>query len=123
MKFYEKNFTSEIWLTLKCHIADTQDDCIDSMFVCSYCRPILNRNQMPPRCILNGLQTEPVSLELSHLDALSKQLIQRAKAFQTVVRLGTYTAKIPTYNSLKACKGTMFFLPLPLATTLDIQYR
>ena len=57
--------------------------------------------------------------ELTGLDALSKQLIQRAKAFQTVVRLGTYTAKVPTYSSLKACKGTMFFLPLPLKTTLD----
>ena len=39
--------------------------------------------------------------------------------YQTVVRLGTYTAKVPIYNSLKACKGTMFFLPLPLNKTLD----
>ena len=27
--------------------------------------------------------------------------------------------KVPTYNSLKACKSTMFFLPLPLNKTLD----
>ena len=48
------------------------------------------------------------------------QFVQKAKAYQTVVRLGTYTHKVPTYNSLKACKGTMFFLPLPLAmATLD----
>ena len=53
------------------------------------------------------------------LDELSKQLIQRAKAFQTIVRLGTYTNKVPSYNSLKACKGNMFFLPLPLDKTLD----
>ena len=39
---------------------------------------------------------------------------------QTVVQLGTYTAKVPMYNSLKACKGVMFFLPLPLEKTLDI---
>ncbi len=36
-----------------------------------------------------------------------------------VIRLGTYTAKVPVYNSLKACKGTMFFLPLPFNKTLD----
>ena len=30
-----------------------------------------------------------------------------------------YTGKVPTYNSLKACKGTMFFLPLPLNKTLE----
>ena len=53
------------------------------------------------------------------LDPLSRQLIQCAKCYQTIVRLGTYTAKVPTYNSLKACKGTMFFLPLPLKRTLE----
>ena len=37
----------------------------------------------------------------------------------TIVRLGTYTGKVPIYNSLQACKGTMFFLPLPLNKTLD----
>ena len=35
--------------------------------------------------------------------------IQRPKCFQTVVRLGMYTGKVPT----------MFFLPLPLQNTLD----
>ena len=39
--------------------------------------------------------------------------------YQTVVQLGTYTSKVPTYNSLKACKGSMFFLPLPLDKTLQ----
>ena len=33
------------------------------------------------------------------------------------MRLGTYTGKVPTYNSLQAYKGTMFFLPLPLNKT------
>ena len=43
--------------------------------------------------------------------------MQRAKCYQTVVRLGTYTGKFPVYNSLKACEGTMFFLPLPFNKT------
>ena len=62
---------------------------------------------------------EPIPPELADLDSLSIQLIQRAKCYPTVVRLGTYTAKVPIYNSLKACKGTMFFLPLPLNKTLE----
>ena len=33
-------------------------------------------------------------------------------------RLGTYTGKVPIYDSLKACKSSMFFLPLPLSKTL-----
>ena len=89
------------------------------IYECQYCQPVLNDKKMPSRCILNGLITEPVPIELANLDALSRQLIQRAKVFQAIVRLGTYTAKVPVYNSLKACKRTMFFLPLPLKKTLE----
>ena len=87
--------------------------------MCNYCKSVIKKNKLPPRCVLNGLETVPMPPELAKLDALSSQLIQRAKCYQTVVRLGTYTAKVPVYNSLKACKGTMFFLPLPLNKTLE----
>ena len=83
-----------------CHILQSITEA-DSQthYVCQSCRPILNRN-MPCRCILNGLITEPVPKELQVLDPLSK-LIQRGNAFQTIFRLGTYTGKVPNYNSLK----------------------
>ena len=67
---------------------------------------------------MNGLEFEPVQRELESLDPLSKQLIQRAIAFQAVYRLGMYTGKVPSHTLLKACKGTMFFLPLPLEKTV-----
>ena len=35
------------------------------------------------------------------------------------MRLGTYSGKVLAYNALQACKGCMFFLPLPLNNTLD----
>ena len=53
------------------------------------------------------------------LDALGSQLIQKAKPFQTIIRLGTYTGKVPIYNATKGLKGSMFFLPLPLQNTID----
>jgi len=52
--------------------------------VCFHCCPIINQNKLPARCVLNGLQTEPIPKELSQLNTLGKQLI-----FQTIVRLGT----------------------------------
>lgn len=67
-------------------------------------------------CMLNGLYTEPMPEEISDLNTLESQFIQH---FQTVVRLGTYPGKVPIYNSVKAVKETMFFLPLPLQNTLD----
>ena len=119
-KFSDAKFSSQAWRTLKMHLIQ-QDANADLLthYVCQYCRPVLNKDSMPSRCILNGLITEPMPKELERLDPLSKQLIQRGKAFQAVVRLGTYTGKVPSYNSLKACKGTMFFLPLPLDKTVQ----
>ena len=87
--------------------------------MCNYCKPFIKQDILPARCVLNGLQAVLIPPELARLDCLSKQLIQRAKCYRTVVRLGTYTAKVPMYNSLKACKGTMFFLPLPFNKTLE----
>ena len=74
----------------------------DSVYLCDYCRPKVKRGIMPGRCVLNGLQTEPFPDELKVLDPFSSQLIQLAKAFQTVVRLGRYNNKVPLYNFLKA---------------------
>ena len=62
---------------------------------------------------------EPVPLELESLDALSKQIIQQAKAFQAVYRLCTYTSKVPSHTSVKACKRTIFVLQLLLDKTME----
>ena len=109
-----------IWPELKQLILkeDPQAD-KKTLFMCYYCKSRLRSNEMPPRSVLNNLQVVPIPKELQKLDCLSKQLIQRAKAFQTVVKLGAYTKKVPTYNSLKACKGSVFYLPLPLAKTME----
>ena len=102
------DFNSDVWAELKCHIMKSNPDAGDQvLYMCNYCKPM-----MPPRCVLNGLQTVPIPRELAVLDQLSRQLIQ-------LIRPGTYTGKVPVYNSLKACKETMFFLPLPLNKTLE----
>ena len=110
---------SKVWPALKAFIVEQNPDANEQvLYMCNYCKALVKKDEMPPRCVLNGLQTISMPPELAKLDCLSRQLIQRAKCYQTVVRLGTYTAKVPVYNSLKACKGTMFFLPLPFSKTL-----
>ena len=114
------NFNSDVWPDLKCHILKNNPDAAKQvLYMCYYCKNMIKSNKIPPRCVLNGLQTVPIPLELAVLDPLSRQLIQRAKYYQTIVRLSTYTGKVHHYNSLKAYKGTMFFLPLPLNKTLE----
>ena len=109
--FFDELVT-EVWPTLKAFIFERDETASKQvLFMCNYCKRTIRNDKMPPRCVLNGLQTVDITAPLAKLDRLSRQLIQRAKCCQTVVRLGTYTHKVPTYNSLKACKGTMFFLP------------
>ena len=112
------SLNTPIYEELKCYIRKGDPDADQkSYYVCKYCQPMLLQNKMPNHSVLNGLETKPVPKELSRLGPFGKQLIQKVKPFQTVVRLGTYMGKIPKYNTLKVCKGTMFFLPLPLDNT------
>ena len=83
------------------------------------CRPLLNDNKLPATCILNGLYVEEIPNELSQLNALGRQLVQQVKPFQTIIRLGTYTGKVPIYNATKGLKGTIFCLPLPLQNIIE----
>ncbi len=109
-------WVSKLWQVLFACIQGGEK--CDDYYVCGYCRVLLNDNRMPSR-VLNCLETVPIHPELAGMDPLSCEFIQRAKAFKTITRLGTYTGNVPSYNSLKACKGTMFFLPLPVGKTLD----
>ena len=86
------------------------------LLMCKHCKPLIRSNRMPARCVLNNLKCELIQ---DKFDPLSCQLIQLAKCYQTVVRLGTYTGKVPKYKSLKAWKGTVFYLPLPLEKTMN----
>ena len=113
-------FSSDKWKQLKQYLASRDDDFDDKIYyVCQHCRPLLNDNCLPATCVLNGLYVEEIPKELSKLNPLGRQLVQRVKPFQTIIRLGTYTGKVPIYNATKGLKGTMFFLPLPLQNTIE----
>lgn len=54
------------------------------------------------------------------LNDFEKVLIQRAKIFQTVVKMGTvFNKKISEKQKIQKVTGTTFHLPLPLQETFD----
>lgn len=107
VKFSDKIGT--VWPALKQFLLkEDSQAATKTHYMCKYCKA--KKGKMPLMCVLNGLQVIPIPPELSKLDCRSRQFIQRAKAYQTIIRLGTYNQKVPTYNSLKACKGNVFFL-------------
>ena len=110
---------NDVWLTIKAYaILSCPDVGDDPVYLCDFCRPKVKAGIMPGRCVINGLESPPIPKELKDLDPFTVKFLQLAKAFQTVVRLSTYTNKVPSYNSLKACRGNMFILPLPLEKTI-----
>ena len=120
VKGTDKIKQSQVWKELEMFLTQ-YDPSFNSkaLLICNHCKPQIRSNKMPACCVLNNLQCEPLPNELKNLDPLSSQLIQLAKCYQTVVRLGTYTAKVSMYNLLKASKRSMFFLPLPLDKTMS----
>ena len=90
---------AQVWDELKAHVLKYQPTVAGQvLYMCHYCKTRVRSGDMPARCVLNGLQTVPIPKELAKLDLLSRQLIQRAKCYQTIMRLGTYTGKVPTYK-------------------------
>ncbi|KAJ8682316.1 hypothetical protein QAD02_018108 [Eretmocerus hayati] len=92
----------------------------NSSFICNHCSNHLKKNHLPSLCILNNLRTDEVPEEIRTLNRFEKMLIQRAKAFQCVVKLETVQKKnIPHHMKLDQVKGRTFHLPLPLGATLN----
>ncbi|KAJ8685608.1 hypothetical protein QAD02_021401 [Eretmocerus hayati] len=89
-------------------------------FICHHCIGKFKVEQLPSSCILNNLFTDEIPLEIQTLNMFEKMLVQRAKAFQVVVKLGTVQNKIiPHYMKLDQAKGRTFHLPLPFEATLE----
>jgi len=75
---------------------------------------------MPAYCILNKLFTDNVSEVISFLNTFEKIIMQRAKAFQTVLKMETViNKKLPQRQMIQKVKGRTFHLPLPLQETLN----
>ena len=95
------------------------DDNLPNEYICDYGLEYFRSNRLPPRCILNELDVGTIPDEMKMLNPYEKVLLQRAKCFQTVTRMGTVAKKhLPPTHKVQKVRGTTFHLPLPLQETL-----
>ena len=96
------------------------DDGLSDGFVCNYCIGKFRQGILLARCVLNGLSFHPIPKEISELNDYEKLLIQRAKAFQVVLRMNPVGGKNlpPSHLINNKVHGSTFHLPLPLQETL-----
>jgi hypothetical protein len=120
------DFNNEAWMTLRAFILvrdGDDDECAAYSInnICDYCSGKLRANSIPPRFVLNGLETDPLPDELRDLNLFESIIIQKAKCFQTVLRLGTLSSKkSPSSELVKAVKGRVVYLPIPLQNNCNI---
>jgi len=106
-----------VWKDLMAYVRKQE---INPQYICIYCKQKLCRDLMPAYCILNNLFTNNVPEVISSLNTFEKILIQRAKAFQTVVKMTTVmNKKLPERQMIQKVKGRTFHLLLPMQETLN----
>jgi hypothetical protein len=116
MKNIRRNIDTPVWKDLMAYVKKQQ---INPQYICIYCKQKFLQGLMPPYCILN-LFTNNVPEEVSILNTFEKILIQRAKAFQTVIKMGSVmNKKLPERQMIQKVKGRTFHLPLPIQETLN----
>ncbi|XP_077272806.1 uncharacterized protein LOC143903224 [Temnothorax americanus] len=104
-----------IWRDLMAHLKKHN---IIPQYICRYCAGKFHNGLMPAYCVLNDRFVRDTPEEISSLNTFEKIFIQRAKAFQTVVKMGTViNKKLPHRNMVQKVKGRTFHLPLPLQET------
>ncbi|KAL7291617.1 hypothetical protein TKK_0014655 [Trichogramma kaykai] len=82
---------NDIWNTLILHYAFTGES-----YVCHNCLKYFKTNKIPPASVLNNLRTITAPRLLRDLNSYEKILLQRAKPFQTILKMGTVmNRKVP----------------------------
>ena len=67
---------TDVWPRLKAFILERDETASKQvLFMCNYCKQSIKIDKMPPRCVLNGLETVEIKAPLAKLDRLSRQLI------------------------------------------------
>jgi ATP-dependent DNA helicase PIF1 len=109
---------TDAWLQLEAYWLAKYDgfdtDIYESLFLCRYCNENIKKRSLPQRCALNGLLVDELPASLESLNIFEMMIIQKAKCFQTVVRLGPVKHRLPSSAMVKAVKGRVFYLPLPV---------
>jgi hypothetical protein len=107
---------SKLWKDLIKHLQDVGQD---ANYICKNCLQQFRKNIIPSTCFMNKLYVRPVPEVIAELNDYERILIQKAKAFQTVQKMGTVAKKnLPHRDMISKVKGRTFHLPLPMEETL-----
>ena len=86
--------------------------------ICQSCRSCLNKNLIPAHSLLNKMYTGECPEVLKVLNAIELMFVSKVKCFQTLIKPGPISSKLPDSERLSALQGHFIHLPLSLAATI-----
>ena len=96
---------------------------LHGLTICKSCRVVLNRGEIPSNSVMNNMFTGETPEVLKVLNPIELMFVSRTKCFQTIVKPGPISSKLPHGDRLNALKGNLIHLPLSTATTTKRLYE
>ena len=95
---------------------------LHGLTMCKSCRLALNKGEIPPNSLMNNMFTGETPEVLKVLNPIELMFVSRTKCFQTIVKPGPISSKLPQSERLNALKGNLIHLPLSTASTTKRLY-
>ena len=96
---------------------------LHGLTLCKSCRFALNKGQVPANSLMNNMFTGETPDVLKVLNPIELMFVSRTKCFQTIVKPGPISSKLPLSERLNAIKGNLIHLPLSTSSTAKRLYE
>ena len=96
---------------------------LHGLSVCTSCRTSLNKGEIPANSMMNNLYVGETPEVLKVLNPIELMFVSKTKCFQTIVKPGPISNKLPRSERLSAVKGNMIHLPLSTSITAETLYK
>ena len=96
---------------------------LHGLSICTSCRASLNKGEIPANSMMNNLYIGETPEVLKVLNPIELMFVSKTKCFQTIVKPGPISSKLPKSERLSAVKGNMIHLPLSTSITAETLYK
>ena len=96
---------------------------LHGLSICTSCRVSLNKGEIPANSMMNNLYIGETPEVLKVLNPIELMFVSKTKCFQTIVKPGPISNKLPRSERLSAVKGNMIHLPLSTSITAETLYK
>ena len=91
---------------------------LEGLAICSFCKGKMDKGKIPDISQLNGMYIGEAPPELRSMNWLETLFIKQVKCFQTIIKKGPVSNKMPASDRLQAVKGRFIHLKMNRKETL-----